>query len=221
MLERYFLRPNTVDKIRASWIGEPIEQYVTWLTEQNYSSRSVLQRVPLLLRFGAFAHSRGARNWAELPDYVEPFVDAWLFDRGQKKVAQKARIEAIRSIRGPIQHWLRLVVPGYCGGRRGYQLSDPFADGAPGFFSYLRSERGLRESTISQYIHQLRYFEAYLQKIKLYALSELSATVLSAFITERSQGFGKRAVQRVCGTLRVFLRYLYRENLISRDQSSD
>jgi hypothetical protein len=32
MLERYFIRPETVDRIRSSWIGGAIEQYVTWLT---------------------------------------------------------------------------------------------------------------------------------------------------------------------------------------------
>jgi len=31
MLERYFLKPDTVDRLRASWIGEPIERYVQWL----------------------------------------------------------------------------------------------------------------------------------------------------------------------------------------------
>ena len=31
MLERYFLRPKTVDRIRASWIAGPIERYVSWI----------------------------------------------------------------------------------------------------------------------------------------------------------------------------------------------
>ena len=41
MLEHYFLKPDTIDHIRASWIGEPIEQYVTWLHEQGYAARIV------------------------------------------------------------------------------------------------------------------------------------------------------------------------------------
>ena len=28
MLERYFIRPDTIDRIHASWIAEPIERYV-------------------------------------------------------------------------------------------------------------------------------------------------------------------------------------------------
>jgi hypothetical protein len=41
MLERYFVRPSTVDRIRATWLGESIERYVTWLAEQDYSARCV------------------------------------------------------------------------------------------------------------------------------------------------------------------------------------
>ena len=29
MLEHYFVRPETVDRIRSSWLGEAIEKYVT------------------------------------------------------------------------------------------------------------------------------------------------------------------------------------------------
>ena len=55
MLESYFVRPQTVDRIRESWIGPEIERYVVWLAEQRYSSRSVLRRVPLLVDFAEFA----------------------------------------------------------------------------------------------------------------------------------------------------------------------
>ena len=57
MLERYFVRPDTVDRIQSSWIGGAIDQYVTWLSEQNYSRRSVSRRVPLLVKFGDHARA--------------------------------------------------------------------------------------------------------------------------------------------------------------------
>jgi hypothetical protein len=41
MLENYYFRPATVDRIRTSWIAPAIEQYVNWLTERHYTSRSV------------------------------------------------------------------------------------------------------------------------------------------------------------------------------------
>jgi len=60
MMEQYFVRPETVDRIRSSWIGGVIEQYVAWLADRQYSWRSVTRRVPLLMRFGEFARRRGA-----------------------------------------------------------------------------------------------------------------------------------------------------------------
>ena len=59
VLNRYFIRPTTVDRIRASWIGEAIERYVVWLTEQKYAARNVAFRVPVLVRFGEFAQEVG------------------------------------------------------------------------------------------------------------------------------------------------------------------
>jgi len=32
MLERCFVRPETLDRIRSSWLGPPIERYAAWLT---------------------------------------------------------------------------------------------------------------------------------------------------------------------------------------------
>jgi integrase/recombinase XerD len=36
MLEKYFVRPDTVDRVRASWIGAEVERYVESLDEQGY-----------------------------------------------------------------------------------------------------------------------------------------------------------------------------------------
>ncbi len=55
MIERYYVRPVTVDRIRTSWIVPAIEQYVGWLAEQRYSSKTVLRRIPLLAQLSGFA----------------------------------------------------------------------------------------------------------------------------------------------------------------------
>lgn len=66
MLESYYVRPQAVGRIRASWIGSEIERYVVWLAEQRYSRRSVRRRVPVLVAFGEFARAGGARSIGEL-----------------------------------------------------------------------------------------------------------------------------------------------------------
>src|SRR5438128_8813507 len=70
MLARYYVRPETVDRIRSSWIYDSVDQYVTWLTEQKYNSRSVFRRIPLVVSFGDFARAHGAESLDALPRYI-------------------------------------------------------------------------------------------------------------------------------------------------------
>ena len=95
MLERYYVKPETIDRIRASWLGGPIEQYVTWLAEQGYADRSVYRRVPMLMHFAEYSAARGANAREELPDHVEGFVEAWVHEHGRqcKNKEAKRRVE--------------------------------------------------------------------------------------------------------------------------------
>ncbi len=58
MLELYFVKPETIDRIRANWLGGPIERYVEWLIKEGYAVRNVYRRVPILCHFGQFAQER-------------------------------------------------------------------------------------------------------------------------------------------------------------------
>ena len=58
MLERFFLKPQTVDRILRCWLGSRIEAYVTILCDQGYSTRTILRRVPILVEFASFTEAR-------------------------------------------------------------------------------------------------------------------------------------------------------------------
>src|SRR5437016_14566393 len=111
MFERYFVKPETIDRLRASWLGEPIERYVTWLHEHGYAARNVFRRVPLLWQFGEFARAQGATQWEELPRYVESFSQVWVQKHGQRCPTEQARRHVGRDVRNPIQQLLRLSLP--------------------------------------------------------------------------------------------------------------
>jgi integrase/recombinase XerD len=98
VLNRYFIRPTTVGRIRASWIGDAIERYVAWLGEQNYAARNIFVRVPILVRFEELAGEGGARSWEELPTYIESFVETWLKRHG-REYSELQRQAAARGIR--------------------------------------------------------------------------------------------------------------------------
>lgn len=216
MLNRYFIRPTTVDRIRASWIGEPIERYVEWLSEQKYAARNVFSRVPLLIRFGEFAKAAGANSWPELPAHVDSFLEAWLRRRG-REYSELQRQALTRNLRNPIQQLLRLILPDVQDSNA--PMAEPFADLVPDFFSFLRQERGLRETTIVQYRGYLRRFQDYLQSAERPLMPTLAPTVISAFITESGKTIDKRSVQSLCSILKVFFRYTFRRGLTTRDLS--
>src|SRR6185436_19439101 len=95
----------------------------------------------------------------------------------------------------------------------------PFTDQVPGFLAHLHDERGLRPATLLIYRHCLQSLEVYLKDIKLSSLSELSPTILSAFVTTRSEGWGMSMLGSLCAVLRVFLRFLFRDKLVPQDFS--
>lgn len=218
MLERYFVKPETVDRIRALWLGQEIECYVAWLSEQGYADRTISRRVPLLVRFTEFAKSRGAVAAEDLPDHVEPFVNEWL-ERWRPIRDKDSALQVAKEARGPIEQMLELVVPEFKGTGRP-QRKDPFVEVLPRFFEYLVSERGLRPATTSHYRHRLRRFADYLVRIGVCQLEELSPALLSAFVAEQAAaGMARTSIRDTCGVLRVFLRYAHREGLLSSDLS--
>lgn len=215
MLERYFLKPDTVDRLRASWIGEPIERYVQWLAERGYADRNVYRRVPILRRFGDFAQQHGAMCFEDLKGCVEPFVSQWVNEHGSNHGEVPRWIE--HYARTPVEQMLHLILPDFKGKGRSRRVNDPFQKQAPGFFPFLRQERGLRESSILHYGHYLRLFETYLGRIVLTSLTDLTPAILSAFLINEGRSLSKSSVTGLCSSLRVFLRYLHREGIIKQD----
>jgi site-specific recombinase XerD len=218
MLERYFVLPDTIDRIRSSWIGEPIEKYVVWLTEKGYATRSIYRRVPILMHFGEFAHNQGVSTIEDLPKHVEAFIASYLTKREEHMTSQQ-RKDMAKQLRTPVEQMLRLVVSDFTGSGRPQQPENPFQEQAPGFFTYLRQERGLRDTSIRHYTDHLRTFKAYLTKVGINDLRHLSPPVFSGFITDKKSQSAWPSLRNACGVLRVFIRYLHREGLICRNFS--
>jgi len=221
MLDRYFVRPATLERIRASWLGGPIEQYVTWLTDKGYAARNVFHRVPLLGQFGEFARERGVIRIEDLPGHVDAFVERWTEQHGSRCRTTVARKKVASVARNPIEQMLRLAIPDFCGRRRARWARAPFEGRAGRFFDYLTEERGLRQASVVHYKHHLGPFEAHLDRIGCSDLASISPPILGAFVAE-SAGVGRlcpTSVRDRCGVLRVFLRYLHRERLIAKDLS--
>jgi integrase/recombinase XerD len=220
MLERYFVRPATVDRIRESWLGGPIEQYVTALADKGYAARNVFVRVPILVHFGDFARERGATALEGLPAHVDAFVQGWTEQHAIHCTTTAAKRKVASTARNAVEQMLRLVVPDFCGRPRARWARAPFAGRAGRFFEYLTEERGLRPASIEHYRGHLGPFEAYLERIGCADVAAISPSILGAFVAESAGYLCATSVRDRCGVLRVFLRYLRRERLIAKDLSA-
>lgn len=216
MLEQYFVKPKTIDRIRGSWIAAEIEGYLVWLVGQGYSTKSIWRRVPLAFAFGEFARGRGASAVGELPAHVEAFVADAVARHGAHTGSTRPMA---KEVRGPVEQLLSVVLTGFEPTGRPHH-AQPFAAVVPGFFDYLVNERGLRPASVLGYRHHLDRFEAYLQRIGVESIRELSPTILTAFVVERAAaGLAKSTVRDSAGILRVFLRYAHREGILATDLS--
>jgi len=219
MLERFFVKPQTVDRILDCWLGSRIESYVAILCEQGYSARTILRRVPILVDFATFTEAKGVVQIAQAAPLVDEFVADWVSARRADRPADIRRRDR-NLVRVTVRQFFSLAVSESEYHRARTLWVDPFATQAPGFFEYLRAERGLRQSSVHHYQHYLRRFERYLQQVGCQEVGSLALPVVTGFVTTVAQEFGSRAMVCLCSTLRVFLRYAYREGILGRDLST-
>ena len=161
MLERYFVKPATIDRIRGSWIAAEIERTWPGWSSRVISTRSVWRRVPIAFAFGEFAGGRGASAVGDLPAHVEAFVADGVARHDARTGSTRPMA---KEVRGPVEQLLSVVLDGFEPTGRAHQ-GQPFAAVVPGFFDYLLEERGLRPASLLGYRHHLDRFEAYLQRI--------------------------------------------------------
>jgi integrase/recombinase XerD len=217
MLESYFVRPQTADKLRALWLGPAIDRYAEWLAARQAAKSTALRDVQVLVEFNRFAEARGIQRWDELPALIDDFVPYRLRLHGKRCRTAKYRSALLSQSRAPVEQLLRLLIPGYVGSQR--RVEWPFQAEAPGFLEHLRDERGLRPDTLHGYAYQLRSFEAYLQQSGTDRLAEISPALLTQFLTERARNLAPGGIQGCSGALRVFLRFLHRQGIVAKDLS--
>ena len=219
MLEHYFVRPATVDRIRANVAGAYIEHYVSWLRTQGYADRNVFRRVPILCQFGEFASTRGAIDGQTALAHVEPFAQHWESIHGKSCRSEAARTKVAFDARNAVRQMLDLALYGSVGRHR-QRKPFPFESEVPGFAGYLRDERGLKDDTTARHAFYLNGLSTFLDRADVASLASVSPPLLAAFLIERCAGLARTSRRDLCGTLRIFLRYCHRERIVERDLSA-
>ncbi len=212
MLEQHYRSFKAVDRVRALWLGPQIESYVRSLGEQHTSNATVRQHVRALTHFNNFVTARCVTQLRDLPVHVDDFVEQWKADHGAWCKNAQDRAAVVSQSRIPVERMLCVALPDYR--RPTSKLSLPFSISAPGFFTFLVEEKGLRPDTLHNYTYTLRPFESYLKRAGV-ELSELTPAHITDFLTERAKDLHKSGMLNSTTALRVFLRYLHREAILA------
>jgi len=114
MLEKYFVDREVIERVRHSWLAEPIKIYLDWLSVRGYCRSTVRRRVYLVEQFSDFVRTTGAKDWFILAQHVMPFAEQRVKQRNRSATRKRA---AEREICEPIFQMLRLL-PG-CGSQLG------------------------------------------------------------------------------------------------------
>lgn len=214
MLEHYYVRPGTVDRLRALWLGPAIDRYAEWLSDRQISRASALFKLQTAVQFDRFVTARHLRGFGELPAHIDAFIEEWTRTRGRRAHTGRS---ARTSPRASIEELLRLLVPGYVGTDRRHPW--PLQGLAPGFLEHLRDERGLRRPTLQRYEHHLRVLERFLPSAGIGDWPMLTPAIVNRFVLTSTEGLSPGARQGRAGALRVLLRFLHRQGLITSDLS--
>jgi integrase/recombinase XerD len=216
MLEQYFVKASTIDRIRACWLAPQIERYVEWMHAEGYRDRNVFSRVPLLCHFSDFAKQNGVTDLIGAVSKVEEFVTYWAAQRALSWKSPETRRKFLSVTGNPVHQMLRLALEGRVTGNRPRQ---PFLleAQAPGFIEHLRVERGLRPSTIRSYLHHLNWFGTFLKGAGVSRLGELSPALLASFIVDCAPRLSPTSRVNLCCEVRVFLRFCHREGIVGQD----
>src|SRR5262245_41131652 len=107
MLEDYYVKPSTVDRVRTSWLAPQIESYLEWLEAHHYSRLVVYRQLPLLFHFAEFARENGCKDVASCRAHIKDFVSHWLEQHGAKAktavAVRKHTIDAECGVRQMLQ----------------------------------------------------------------------------------------------------------------------
>jgi site-specific recombinase XerD len=215
MLQHYFSRPSTIDRIRSLWLGAPISRYAEWLSARQQSRASALYKIQTVILFDRFVTDRHIVALEDLPPQIEPFIEEWKRTRGCKPHKASYGRQLRTGPRMAIEELLRLALPGFVGTVR--RQPWPLQDLAPGFLEHLRDERGLRADTLHRYEHHLRVFERFLRSEGITDLATLTPAIVNRFLIDSTAHIQALGRQGRAGALRVLLRYLRRQGIIATD----
>jgi integrase/recombinase XerD len=86
------------------------------------------------------------------------------------------------------------------------------------FLNYIVVEKGLSRNTAESYGRDMRKFNEYLSKEKIYSVEKVTEqSILEFLIRQHESGIKSRSIARNLITLRGFFRFLVKERILKED----
>jgi site-specific recombinase XerD len=195
-MQENFLRVNP---------GNPLEfdlqVFATWLRENGYREKVIQGKLGLV---GDLRKWLG-RNGRGTPHLDERLLEAFAEHRQVRRGDLRALWQFLNHLREREVVQDRKLVP------------DQPTDLLSQYDKYLRSERGLTATTISQYQHFVRKF--FLERFPNgpFLAKEMQASDISAFILRRGQSQSVASAKLMTTALRSFFRYLFQKGELQAD----
>jgi len=209
MLEDVYLTPRGTGRADRCWLSKYVSNYFSHLKAQGYRRATLSLYANRLLTFGEFLQQRDLREIAVLSEWVEPFL-------GQLGL-NKRRTGGWRStLHGFICHLIREgVVPSIT-------ISDE-ADSddtiIEEYAQFLQEHRGVCIDGLRFIRRACRAFVSHVTVNEDAELKEARPEMIHRFITSQGRRYARKTVGSTCSTIRGFLRFLYRQGVVTQDLS--
>ncbi len=211
MLNRIIVTEQGRARHLGTLFGLFLDDYLTGLAARGFAAESLRNKLRGVARFGEFLAERGVASVADITDHhLEKFyereracLDPGYFLTTRKGVA--SMIDHLRE-RGLIsRHDQEAAIP-----------PGPVED----FYRALDTEQGLAKASIARRAYDVEQFLRFLGCDGAgQSLSKLTQEDIDAYFVHAGQRHVRTGMPAICSSLRQFLRYLYRAEILPTDLS--
>lgn len=204
--DEYLNRSRVMQRLRRGLLGEHIHLYVEQLQRVGYSLESGHKFLSVVQGFAFWLGATGRT----LSDVHEAVVTQYLAERSRHRPPRKDNARALSWLLSALRE-AEIIAPRLLAAR------DPREKILEAYQLYLERRRGLAARSIASHLWFLRPF---LKETKVRSnadIARLSARDITLYIERHANDFGATTASIMCTRLRVFLRYLHGEGLLTAD----
>ena len=205
MIKFFQKDPAELDRYRFGPLGPHLDCFAHWLSDQGYANQTGLQKMRLVAFWGRWL----GQKHIGIPQLDEQRIAD--FRKAQRKAL--LRHHEVQRTLTQLLHCLR----------RARIIPEPQPPPAPSptdrllqeYGQFLTQERGLRQTTLLNYLPEARRFLESALRAKALRLDSLTVQHINRFVLRDRGAFTPKRVQLITTVLRSFLGFLYLRGQLS------